>query len=450
MISINRKKSLYTIKIGMHLLIHPTPTLAGKITPPSSKSQTIRGLVFALLAKGKSTLHNVLDSDDAEDAIRVCEQLGAHILRLKNKIIIDSTGLPLQTPCKTLYTGNSGITTRFITPLLGYRKNTAQSIVLNCGEQMRLRPIHPLTDALRNLGMTIEYLATENKCPLNISGTLVGGHASIDGLSSQYLSALLIALPCAEKSSQITVQNLHERPYIEMTLQWLDAQNMHYTHERNDATDVFHITGQQRYQPFEKTISGDFSSASCLMVAAAVTPGDVELTGLDMQDPQGDKQLIYILQKMGADITIESTRLIIHGGKPLTGLKIDANDMPDLLPALAVLGTQALGKTEIYNVKQARIKETDRIHSMTEGLTRMGAHIEEQADGMVVYQSKLKGAFVHGYDDHRTVMSLSIAGLLAEGETRIDDAEAIQKTFPTFVEIMRDLGANMELQNEIA
>jgi 3-phosphoshikimate 1-carboxyvinyltransferase len=434
----------------MHLLTRQTTTLAGKTTPPSSKSQTIRGLVFALLAQGKSTLNNVLDSDDAEDAINACQQLGAKITRSNNQIIVDSTGLPLQTNSTTLYTGNSGITTRFITPLLGYRQHAAQPLLLNCGEQMRARPIRPLVDALRNLGMTIEYREQQNVCPLAISGTLMGGSTTVDGLSSQYLSALLIALPCAEKSSQITVQNLHERPYIEMTLQWLDAQNIRYTHEKNGDTDLFHIAGQARYQPFEKTISGDFSSASCLIVAAALTQGTVEFTGLDMQDPQGDKRLISILQSMGADITIASTHLTVCGGKPLTGLKIDANDIPDLLPALAVLGTQATGKTDIYNVKQARIKETDRIHSMTEGLKRMGARLEEQADGMVVYQSKLHGASVRGYNDHRTVMSLGVAGLFATGDTRIDDANAIQKTFPTFVEIMCSLGANMELQREIA
>lgn len=120
-----------------------------------------------------------------------------------------------------------------------------------------------------------------------------------------------------------------------------------------------------------------------------------------------------------------------------------------MLPALAVLGTQASGKTEICNVKQARIKETDRIHSMTEGLKRMGANIKEQADGMVIYQSKLHGAVVRGYDDHRTVMSLASAGLFAEGETMIDDAEAIQKTFPAFVDVMCSLGAKMGLKSDI-
>lgn len=430
----------------MHLYIHKTTTLSGQVTPPSSKSQTIRGLIFALLSNGKSELNNVLDSDDANDAIRVCQQLGTKITQTHDKkLIVDSTGLPLRANADTIYSGNSGITTRFILPLLGFRENHQQSIILDCGEQMRARPIRPLVTALNNLGMRIAYMEKEGSCPIAVSGHLTGGTTQIDGLSSQYLTALLIALPCAKNDSQVTVQNLHERPYIEMTLQWLQEQNIHYTHEKIANTDTFKIKGKQHYQPFHKTISGDFSSASYLITAAALMQGQVELTGLDMQDPQGDKRLVSILQDMGADITIQPTQLIIRGGRTLTGIKIDANDIPDLLPALAVLGTQALGKTEIYNVKQARIKETDRIHSMREGLERMGARVEEYPDGITVYCSKLHGAPVKGFDDHRTVMSLALAGMLATGETQIDEAEAIQKTFPTFVKVMCAMGARMRL-----
>jgi 3-phosphoshikimate 1-carboxyvinyltransferase len=428
----------------MHLLIHPTPILAGKITPPSSKSHTIRGLIFALLSKGQSVLHNALDSEDIRDAIHACQQLGAIITRVGDQLHINSTSLPLQTQPDTIYSGNSGITICFILPLLGYRQNSMQPILLDCGAQMRTRPIKPLVDTLRNLGMHMDYAAEESTCPLYISGNLVGGSAEVEGISSQYISALLIALPCAEKESQIYVHDLHERPYMEMTLKWLDAQKIQYTHAKKTDTDIFTIPGKQRYQPFEKTIAGDFSSASCLIVAAALTEGLVEFRGLNMEDPQGDKRLISILKEMGAEIVIESTRILIYGGKTLTGLKIDANDIPDLLPVLAVLGTQAIGKTEIYNVKQARQKETDRIHSMTEGLRRMGAQIEEHPDGMVIYQSTLQGAAVRGFDDHRTIMSLAVAGLLAQGETIIEGAEAIQKTFPTFVEVMRSIGANID------
>lgn len=430
----------------MHLLIHQTSTLTGQVTPPSSKSQTIRGLVFSLLTQGQSILSNVLDSDDTQDAIRICQQLGAKITWVGNtQLIIDSHGLPLTPTTPTLYSGNSGITTRFILPLLGLRQNNEQPILLDCGEQMRARPIRPLVDGLLNLGLNIRYTAQEGTCPLAISGSLKGGITEVAGLSSQYLSALLIALPCAKYDSQIIVYDLHERPYIEMTLAWLQEQQIHYIHHHGDNHDVFTIQGKQRYHSFQKSISGDFSSASYLIAAAVLMQGQVVVTGLDMQDPQGDKRLIAILQEMGADIRVKSKSLVIQGGRPLKGLKIDANDIPDLLPVLAIVGTQATDKTEIFNVKQARIKETDRIHSMCEGLTRMGTQIEEYPDGMTIYRSQLRGAKVEGFDDHRTVMSLALAGLLATGNTLITDPQAIQKTFPTFIEVMRSLNARMEL-----
>ena len=201
--------------------------------------------------------------------------------------------------------------------------------------------------------------------------------------------------------------------------------------------------GNQTYQKFTQTISGDFSSASYLITAAVLLPGEVILEGLDMADPQGDKILIHLLIQMGANITINPNNIIIHGGKKLMGIKIDAADIPDLLPVLAVIGTQALGKTEIHNVKHARIKETDRIKSMSEGLTKLGAKITEHEDGLVIYQSTLKGSQLNGFGDHRTVMALSIAGLLANGVTQITDSEAIHKTYPTFVETMQSLGAKI-------
>jgi 3-phosphoshikimate 1-carboxyvinyltransferase len=427
----------------MRLIIQNTQTLAGDVTPPSSKSHSIRALFFALLAEGTSTLRNVLASDDIENAIAVCKQLGAHIVSQKDQLTIESKGLPLVVDVTKIVSGNSGITTRFMLPLLGLRQNTQTPITTDCGEQMRARPIQSLVDALRKLGLHITYLAKENQLPLSISGALIGGEAGVEGITSQYLSALLMALPCAPHDSILTVNHLHERPYVEMTLRWLSQQQLIFKHSQLPNQDKYFIKGNQHYRPIDTTIPGDFSSASYLIAAAALTAGRVELNGLDMQDAQGDKRLVNILQDMGADISVFPTHLVISGGKPLKGCKIDANDIPDLLPTLAVIGTAAQGCTTLYNVKQARIKETDRIHSMTENLRRLGARIEEHEDGMTIYQSQLSGSWLKGYDDHRTVMALGIAGLLATDSTVIEGSEAINKTFPQFTALMQSLGANI-------
>lgn len=431
----------------MNLIVKNTNKLQGQALPPSSKSQTIRGIILALLANGESILENFLESEDTLDALRICNDLGAEVTIYNNKRVIQSAGLPIQAVSTQINSGNSGITTRFVLPILGLRKNSTERVILNCGEQMRARPIKPLVDALRNLGLSIEYLEKEGELPVAVTGNLLGGEVEIEGLTSQYISALLISLPCALNDSKVSVKNLHERPYMEMTLNCLWQQNIILTHEKTDNYDIFHIKGNQRYKRFQAGIAGDFSSASYLIAASALTQGSVEIQGMDMNDSQGDKRLIPILQEMGADIDIMPDRILVRGGQKLTGIKIDANDIPDLVPTLAVIGTHAYGKTEICNVRQARIKETDRLHSMTTGLLRLGAKIDEYPDGMTVHQSKLCGNQVDGYGDHRTVMALSIAGLLAEGSTMITDSEAINKTFPTFVEIMQSLGAKMEVQN---
>lgn len=437
----------------MNLIVKKTQALQGSATPPGSKSQSIREILLALLSKGESVLENILDSDDTRDAIKICQDLGAEITHEKiknidtNKLIIKSQGLPIKPNTLKLNSGNSGITTRFIIPLLGLRENSDQPIILDCAEQMRARPIESLVVALRHLGLSIEYLDKANTLPISITGNLIGGNVEIDGITSQYLSALLIALPLANKDSEIMVKDLYERPYMEMTLSCLDKQNIFYTHEISKNTDIFHISGKQHYKKFQTHIGGDFSSASYLIGAAVLLDGRVELEGLNMKDHQGDKRLVNLLQEMGADIIIEPTKIIIQGGKTLRGIRVDANDIPDLLPTLAVIGTQAEGKIEITNVKQARIKETDRIHSMTEGLRRLGAHVDEFDDGLTVYQSTLRGDKVKGFGDHRTVMALSIAGLLATGKTVVEDSESVNKTFPEFVRIMQSLGALIKEEN---
>ena len=426
----------------MNILASNTTTLAGTVTVPASKSQTIRGLVVATLAEGKSILKNALVSDDITAARHACEALGATIAEDGADLIVESTSVPLARATEAMHTGNSGITTRFIMPAIGLRAETDTSMTIDCSEQMRQRPVQPLIDALSALGMNI----SGTHCPLTVTGSLTGGQVTIDGESSQYLSALLLNLPCASGDSVIDVPNLQEKPYVDMTLRWLREQSVAYRHEEDGNIDRYHITGGHRYQQFTKMIPGDFSSASYLIAAGVMWPGRVELHGLDMDDPQPDKQLIEILKDMGARIEYENGVLTIEGGGKLSGREIDCNDIPDMLPTIAVVGTYAEGETRLTNVAHARIKETDRIVSMAEGLRKMGAEIEERDDGLVIKKSQLTGAQVHGYHDHRTIMALSLAGLMAKGETIIDTAEGINKTFPTFARLMQSLGANITLQ----
>lgn len=433
----------------MKLKVEKTDALNGTITVPGSKSHSVRALLFAALAEmqtgEKSTIKNLLDSDDTRAAAQACNAL----TKGEGKI----------------HTGNSGITTRFIMPIIGLRENSDKSgsVLLDVDPQMKTRPIQPLIDALQKLGMEIVSANGDGTFPYRISGQLTGGELEVDGSTSQYISALLMSLPAAKNDSVVLVHNLKERSYMEMMLVWLDKLGIVYEHEHTEEMDTFKIPGRQTYKAFTKQIPGDFSSASYPLVAAALLPGEVTLEGLDMTDDQGDKAMVEILQKMGADVEVDAdeNKITITGGRPLTGLELDANLIPDMLPTLAVLGTQAEGETKIYNVAHARIKETDRIHSMAEGLKAMGADVEEMEDGLIVRKSQLHGAKVNGYSDHRTIMALALAGMLVEEseegsakgetikrETIIDTAEGINKTFPTYVELMCGLGAKMQMQQD--
>lgn len=332
-------------------------------------------------------------------------------------------------------------------PILGLREHAEIPIVVDCGDQMRARPIAPFIDALSTVGLSIRSLKEEDKFPLEISGRLHGGKVCVSGQTSQYLSALLIALPLANNDSEITVSHLQERPYLEMTLGWLDRQKIVYSHEQKNNDDIFSIPGNQCYQGFTTHIPGDFSSAANIIVAAVVTNSKVTIENINLDDTQGDKILISFLQQMNANIKFVGNSLIISGNQKLNGMTIDLKNYPDLLPILAVLGTQVKNGLHIKNASHARQKETDRIHSMCEGLTKLGAKIVEYEDGLTIYPSELVGSKVNGYDDHRTVMALAVAGIIAKGRTVISDGSAINKTFPQFIKVMQSLGASMEIEH---
>jgi len=412
--------------------------LNGRIEIASSKSHTIRAIILASLSEGKSVIKNSLYSEDTLSCVNACKALGADIQIDKDWIIKGFDGLPQPRDTK-IDVGNSGTTLRLIASVasLGTEK-----IVIDGDISTRTRPIKPLLDSLMDLG--VETSSSDDKCPISVKGRINGGKTTIKCTTSQYLSSLLISCPLADKDTEIIVEELNEKSYVRMTLDWLDNQDIRYE-EKN--LEKFIIKGGQKYKPFTITIPGDFSSATFPICAGVMCGKDVVIKGLDMNDSQGDKAIINILKKMGADITINNDELIVNKSA-LKGMEIDLNDIPDALPALSVIGCYAEGTTILKNVPQARFKETDRIAVMTKELKKMGAYIEELEDGLIVKHSKLKGSSLNGYDDHRIVMALSLAGLIADGKTRIDSAESINITFPNYDKLMRSIGGYMKLENQ--
>jgi 3-phosphoshikimate 1-carboxyvinyltransferase len=375
-------------------------------------------------------------SEDAKSAILGAKEMGASV-KLGKKWVIKGTGGTPGKDCKNINVGNSGTSLRILTGLCALGDH---QVTFDGDKSIRKRPMMPLLSALENLGVSVIH-STEGKCPFTIKGPLVGGKTNVNGVSSQFLTALLIACPLAPENTEITVENLNERPYVEITLDWLRQMNIKFEQK---GLEWFRIYGKQQYNAFERVIPADFSTAAFPLLAAAITNSELLIKGLDFEDHQGDKVVFTYLRNMGMDIKNTQEGVLVKGSR-LHGIDIDMNATPDALPAMAVAGCFAVGTTRLLNVPQARLKECDRIAAMACELSKMGAQIEELEDGLVIHHSPLKGTEVHGYDDHRLVMALSIAGMAADGHTIVDTAESASVTFPTFVEDMKMIGAQFEI-----
>ena len=414
-------------------------SLRGEVRIPGSKSHTIRAVAIASLADGESTIRVPLDSNDTRSAVRAYQALGAQIETGAEAWSVRGTGGELTTPDNVIDVGNSGVTIRTgMGSCALLRKGLA---VLTGDAQIRRRPAGPLVQALNDLGARIRSTRGTGTAPFVVEGRLKGGETSIEAVTSQYLSALLVNCPYADGDSVIRVPLLNEAPYVEMTLEWVRHHGIQL--EQDDLKE-FRIPGGQRYRPVERAIPADFSSATFFLGAGALQGNEIALRGLDMSDTQGDKAVVDYVRQMGAEVAVEGDVIRVRA-HDLVGCELDLNATPDALPMLAVLGCFARGTTRLVNVPQARMKETDRISVMDSELTKLGARVEQLEDGIIVHESVLAGADVEGHDDHRIVMALAVAGASIPGTTVIHGSEAAAVTFPEFADLMVSLGADMEI-----
>lgn len=411
--------------------------LHGTITIPPSKSQSMRALLFALLAKGRSRLYDLLPSPEM---IRTCRLLGAQVEEYQDRIEIVGLNGRVEGAGDIIDAGNSGLIFRFIGAVAAL---SSKPIVLTGDHSVRHnRPIQPLLDGLTQLGAKALSLPGNGRGPILVEGPLRSGSATLDGEDSQPVSALLIATAFSQGEFELFVQNPGELPWIQLTLEWLKRFNIPC---QARGGEHYHIQGGNAIEGFTYRAPGDFSSLAFPLAAALLTHSSVTFENLNFQDPQGDKRLIAILQEMGASIEIEGSTLHVKKGGPLCGIKIDLNDCIDALPILAVIGCFAEGETELVGGKIARKKECDRISAIACELRKMGAKIEEREDGLVIQRSDLKGASaLYSYHDHRMALSLAVAALAASGKSQIDGVECVSKTFPLFQKQMQNLGADIK------
>jgi len=418
----------------MILLVEGTP-LRGTVEIPGSKSHSIRAVAIAALAPGESVIRQPLDSADARAAFRAYKAFGAQIDDEGDIWRVQGTGGRPSLPDNVIDVANSGTTMRIA---LASAALIPEGITVLTGDrQVCSRPCGPLAQSLNDLGASVRSTRSNGNPPFVVSGLLRGGATSIEAVSSQYVSALLVNAPLAEKDTHLLVPLLNERPYVGITLDWLARQGIRI--EAAEDWSEFHIPGGQTYAPVDRRIPGDFSSATFFLAAGALQDNEIYSSGLDMADTQGDKAVVDYLKAMGAEVRVEAEGINVRA-KTLVGCEIDMNATPDALPMMAVLGCFAKGTTRLVNVPQARLKETDRIAVMREELSKMGARITELPDGLVIEESALMPAVVEGHDDHRVVMALAIAGAMLPGTTTINGYEAVNITYPNFCEALTGLG----------
>ena len=414
--------------------IIPLSKVNATIEVPGSKSITQRALIAAALADGESTLLGPLESEDTRYTASALEQMGVTVKKDKDRWVVQGNGGRIATPEKEIFLGNNGTATRFLASVASLGAGTFQ---VSGDERMAERPILPLMQALQGWGVDIASMNNNGCPPLLIKANGLSGGKTIlpEGKSSQYLSSLLLVGPYARKEASLDVEGeILSLPYVIMTLAVMEAFGIRV--EANDVLNSYTIP-QGIYNAREFAIEGDASNASYFYAAAAVTGGEVTVPNVPVPSLQGDAVFVALLARMGCQVNKTGEGLTVSGPEELKGITIDMGDMPDVVPTLAVVASQAKGRTTIKNIAHLRIKECDRLHVMAVELAKMGARVQELEDTLIIEgkdpDTPMHGAEIETYNDHRIAMSFAVAGLAVPG-VKILGEECVAKSFPDFWE----------------
>jgi 3-phosphoshikimate 1-carboxyvinyltransferase len=421
------------------ITVKKTPQLNGSVCAPAAKSYTQRMLIAAALSTGISRISNPLLSEDTEAALRAVTALGA-TFKAEDACWTIAGASPLQGAVEPIDCGESGATLRFMVPVATLAETS--SILVFRGSIER-RPIEPLLTSLKDLGAEAHVGKFEGKDAVFVEGGgIAGGKTSIPGdVSSQFISGLMFACPMAKTATEITLTTpLESADYVKMTESVLAMHSVGVDVKEN----CIAIPANQTFKAVDGTVPGDFSSAAFLLSAAAITKSKVVVNNLNYESVQGDKAILTVLRKMGVNGRVCADSIEIEGvGNPLKPVEVDAKNIPDLVPVIAVLACFAKGTSRIFGARRLRLKESDRLASVSSELSKMGAEIKVDADGLTIKGTKLHGAVIDPHKDHRIAMACAVAALGAEGETVITDAECVRKSYPQFFVHLKALGANV-------
>jgi len=408
--------------------------VSGKLFCPSNKSYSHRAVFLASLATGESIIENVLKSADTEATINACKKFGAKISQSGKNLIINSNST---VQASTIDAANSGTTIRIASAIASLAEGKT---ALSGDESLNQRPMQALLDALESIGAKCS--SKDGKPPVTVTGTITGGEVSIPGnISSQFISAILIIAPLSKNGIILNIEgDLVSKPYLDATITTMNKFGV--TISTINPFKKYSIK-PQKYTATKITIPSDFSSLA-LLLSAAVLIGDklqIEITKSDL--PQGDEVYIDILKKLGVTINIAENIVSVKSPKKLDGGKFDLGNTPDLLPPLSILALKTSNPIEIFNVKHARYKETDRISILSRELRKLGIQVEEKEDGLILSSPiEPKGADLNSENDHRLFMAFCIAGMYV-GNCTVSDPESVNVSYPNFITDFNRVGGKI-------
>ena len=411
-------------------------TLNGQIICPSNKSYTHRAIFLAALSDGKSIVKKILRSNDTIATINACRGFGVEVDEVENNVTIKNT-IDQTVQNSMINADNSGTTIRIAIAIAAL---SGGNTTLTGDDSLRKRPMQPILDALETMGVKTE--SNDGKPPIHINGKIQGKEIWIDGnISSQFISALLIIAPRLKDGLIINVKSeLVSKPYVDLTIAIMKKFGVEAKTEEKYKR---YVVSHQIYKPTTFSIPSDFSNLA-LLLAANVLLGDglnVEISLGDM--PQGDEAIVDILERLGVNVTLEDDVITTKSPILLKGGKFDLSDTPDLLPAIAILALKAEKPIEIFNVKHARYKETDRIAIISRELKKIGLDVTEKEDGLIIKKSsELVPAELNSENDHRLFMAFSIVGMFI-GECTVSDPDAVKVSYPEFISDLVNVGANI-------
>ena len=418
--------------------ILPSQLSEHRVRVPGSKSYTHRALIASALGEGLCTIAHPLFSQDTLLTAEALRCMGIGIERSEDAFGVTGKGGRIASCDTPIDLVNSGTSMRLLTAVAALAEGP---IVLSGNARMQQRPIDDLLGALHRLGIEAVSLNQTGCPPVRIDGgPLRGGEVTIDcSRSSQFLSALLLVAPCTQEGLRIRVSGgLVSRPYIDMTLDVMEAFGIAYRRE----DDAFFIPGGQRYSRASYEVEPDASNAGYFWAAAAISRSRITVEGISPASKQGDVRLVHVLKRMGCKVTSDTYGITVEGYAGLHGIDVDMGDMPDLVPTLAVVASVAEGKTTIRNVSHLRIKESDRLQLTIDNLARMGIQAGTDGETLEIFGGSPHGAIIDTCDDHRMAMSFALVGLVTEGIC-IDDEGCVEKSFPTYWEVLQSMGVNI-------